>query len=193
MFRGVVCREKFRMGVSTVFGNRKVVFYGAISVDGYIARENDSLDWLLGTEGEEEIGYSDFYATVDTILMGRRTYEQILIQSPEKFPYEGKPCYVFSKTVAGSNDVVAFVNEDIVPFTRTLKEQGGQNIWIVGGGQVLRPMIQARLIDEFIIQIAPSIIGRGIPVFIPGDEDLRLKLLDVRRCQQFAELHYAVI
>lgn len=173
-----------------MFGNRKLIFYGAISVDGYIARENDSLDWLLGTEGEEEIGYSDFYATVDTVLMGRKTYDQILVQSPDRFPYVGKACYVFSRSVVGSNEVVEFVGGDIVEFTKSLKVRSGQNIWIVGGGEVLHPLIRSRLVDKFIIQIAPSIIGRGIPLFIPGDEDIRLNLLDVRRYQQFAELHY---
>lgn len=74
---------------------RKLIFYGATSVDGYIARENHSLDWLYGTEGEEDIGYSDFYATVDTILMGRKTYDQILIYEPHKSPYKGKQCYVY--------------------------------------------------------------------------------------------------
>ena len=72
------------------------------------------------------------------------------------------------------------------------RRNSGHNIWIVGGGEVLHPLIQARLVDEFIIQIAPSIIGRGIPLFIAGDADLRLKLLDVRRYQQLAELHFEV-
>lgn len=173
-----------------MFGNRKLIFYGAISVDGYIARENDSLDWLLGTEGEDEIGYADFYATVDTILLGRKTYDQILIHSPEKFPYEGKECFVFSRTTTGSNGVVQFVRDNPVAFTQSLKAQSGENIWIVGGGDVLHPLILERLVDEFIIQIAPSIIGRGIPLFIPGDADLRLTLIDVRHYKQFAELHY---
>lgn len=169
---------------------RKLVFYGAISVDGYIARENHSLDWLMGTEGEEEIGYSEFYQTVDTILMGRKTYDQILIYAPDKFPYEGKQCYVFSRSTTGSNDSVDFINDDIVAFTKSLKEQTGERIWIVGGGEVMKPLLEAKLVDEFIVQIAPTIIGRGIPLFIPGDEETDLKLVDVKRYKQMAELHY---
>ena len=173
--------------------SRKLIFYGAISFDGCLAREDDSLDWLYGTEGEEEIGYADFYSTIDTILMGRRTYEQIVsVLSPNRFPYEGKACYVFSKSLSGRNEFVQFVGDDIVEFTRSLKAKAGQSIWVVGGGEALHPMIQARLVDEFIIQIAPAIIGRGIPLFIPGNEDVRLRLLDVRRCGQFVELHYEV-
>jgi dihydrofolate reductase len=176
--------------VTDMSNQRKLVFYGAISVDGYIARENHSLDWLLGTEGEEDIGYSDFYGTVDTILMGRKTYDQILIQSPQEFPYKGKQCYVFSRSFTGSNDLVDFINEDIVGFTKSLKDQQGKRIWIVGGGEVLYPLLQAKIVDEFIIQIAPSIIGRGIPLFMPGDQENELRLVNVRRCKQFAELHY---
>ncbi|TYR81244.1 dihydrofolate reductase [Priestia megaterium] len=169
---------------------RKLVFYGAISVDGYIARENHSLDWLIGTEGEEDTGYSDFYETVDTILMGRNTYDQISILSPQEFPYKDKQCYVFSRKMTGSNEFVKFINEDIVGFTQSLKEQEGKRIWIVGGGEVLHPLLQGKLVDEFIIQIAPSIIGRGIPLFMPGDQENKLTLVDVRRYKQFAELHY---
>ncbi|SDN04775.1 dihydrofolate reductase family protein [Bacillus sp. OK048] len=168
----------------------KLVFYGAISLDGYLARENHSLDWLDRTEGEEEMGYQDFYNGVDTILMGRSTYDQIAILSPDKFPYEGKDCYVFSRTLKGSTEYVKFINEDIVGFTQSLKEQEGKRIWIVGGGEVLQPLLQAKLVDEFIIQIAPFIIGRGIPMFVPGEQENELTLVDVRRYKQFAELHY---
>jgi dihydrofolate reductase len=169
-----------------------LVFYGAVSLDGYLARMNDSLDWLFGTEGEEETGYQEFYDTVDIILMGRSTYDQIAILSPEKFPYEGKPCYVFSRTMTGSTEHVTFINEDIDLFTQSLKEQEGKRIWIVGGGDVLQHLLQAKVVDEFIIQIAPIIIGQGIPLFVPGDQENELTLVDVRRYKQFAELHYHV-
>jgi dihydrofolate reductase len=166
----------------------KLVFYGAISLDGYLARENHSLDWLFGTEGEEETGYQEFYDSIGTIIMGRSTYDQIALLSPDKFPYEGKPCYVFSRTMTGSNDHVTFINEDITGFTQSLKEQEGKRIWVVGGGEVLKPLL--KLVDEFIIQIAPTIIGKGIPLFVPGDQENKLTLVDVRRYKQFAELHY---
>lgn len=83
-----------------------------------------------------------------------------------------------------------FINEDIVGFTQSLKEQEGKRIWIVGGGAVLQPLLQEKLVDEFIIQITPVIIGRGIPMFLPGEQENELTLVDVRRYKQFAELHY---
>lgn len=168
----------------------RLVFYGAVSVDGYIARNNHSLDWLLGIEGEDEIGYEDFYATIDTILMGRKTYDQISKDVPNEFPYKGKQCYVFSRTLSGSNELVDFINEDVVEFTKSLKKHPEKRIWVVGGGEVLYPLLQKKLVDEFIIQIAPSIIGRGIPLFIPGEQENQLQLLNVKRNKQLAELHY---
>jgi dihydrofolate reductase len=168
-----------------------VVFYGAVSLDGYLARESHALDWLFGTEGEEETGYQEFYDSVDMILMGRSTYDQIAILSPDKFPYEGKPCYVFSRKLTGSTEHVTFINEDIAGCTQSLKvQEGDKRIWIVGGGEVLQHLLQAKLVDEFMIQIAPVIIGRGIPLFVPGDQENELTLVDVRRYKQFAELHY---
>lgn len=169
---------------------RNVIFYGAISLDGYLARENHALDWLIGTEGEADTGYQEFYDGVDTILMGRNTYDQIKILSPEEFPYKGKSCYVFSRTLTGSNKDVEFKNGDIVGFTKSLKEQDGKKIWIVGGGALLTELLQAKLVDELVIQIAPSILGRGIPLFSQGDHENRLTLVDVRRYKQFAEMHY---
>lgn len=171
---------------------RKLVFYGAISLDGYIARKDHSLDWLIGTEGEESTGYHDFYDTVDTILMGRKTFEQIQVLSPNEFPYEGKSCYVFSRTKTGSTEHVHFINEELASFTDSLKNQDGKKIWIVGGGEVLQPLLKEKLVDEFILQVAPAILGSGIPLFPPGEIESKLTLLNVKRYKQFAELHYTL-
>ena len=171
---------------------RRLIFYGATSLDGYIARENHSLDWLIGTEGEDETEFTEFYQSVDTILMGRKTYQQVLILSPNEFPYKDKQCYVFSHLLDGKDEFVEYINNDIVEFTKSLKELEGERIWIVGGGEVLYPLLQAKLVDEFIIQIAPSIIGKGIPLFMPGEQENELSLVDVRRYKQFAEMHYVL-
>lgn len=169
---------------------RKVVFYGAISLDGYLARKNHSLDWLMGTEGENDTTYSEFYDTVDTLIMGRKTYEQILLLSPEAFPYEGKKCYVMSRTLTGSTEFVTFVNTDLVGLVKSLASQPGKRIWIVGGGEVLKPLLEEKLVDEFIIQLAPVILGNGIPLFVPGDYENRLMLKDVKQYKQFVEVYY---
>ncbi len=172
--------------------DRKVVLYVAASLDGYIAKDDDSLDWLYNSEGEGDNGYSEFYSTVDTILIGRKTYDQILILVDGDFPYKNKQCYVFSNSTIGKNENVEFVNEDIVTFTNNLKKQEGNDIWIVGGGDLLHSFIKERLVDEFIITVAPTLIGKGIPLFKETDFETRLSLIDIKQFNQFAQLHYEV-
>jgi dihydrofolate reductase len=171
---------------------RKLVLFIAASLDGYIATKDDSLEWLFKVEGEGDNGYSEFYNTVDTILIGRRTYDWIVDKEKENFPYKNKKCYVFSKSLSGEDKNVEFINSDIVEFTNKIKEEPGGNIWIVGGGDLLHFFIKERLVDEFIITIAPTLIGRGIPLFKEIDFELELRLKGIRQFNQFAELHYEV-
>jgi dihydrofolate reductase len=171
---------------------RKLVLFIATSLDGYIATKNESLDWLFKVEGEGDNGYSEFYETVDTILMGRRTYDWILNHETEAFPYSNKECFVFSRSVNSENKNVEFVNEDIVSFTNKLKKQEGGNIWIVGGGELLHGFIKEKLVDEFIVTVAPTLIGTGISLFKEDDYQLELSLKGTRRFNQFVELHYEV-
>jgi dihydrofolate reductase len=170
-----------------------LVLYVASSLDGYIAKEDDSLDWLFKAEGQGDNGYSNFYETVDTILMGRRTYEQILVLENGKFPYKDKKCYVFSKTVNETNEHVEFVNDDILNFSNKLKRQIGKNIWIVGGGSLLNSFLKEKLVDEFIITIAPTIIGNGIPLFQKDDLEIELCLKGITRFSHFAQLTYELV
>ncbi len=175
-----------------MISNRKVVLYIAASLDGYIATKEDSLQWLFDVEGEGDNGYSEFYETIDTILIGRRTYDWVMEAEKGKFPYENKQCYVFSKTMSGKHDNVEFVNEDVVTFTNRIKEVKGSNIWVVGGGDLLHSFIKENLVDEFIITIAPTILGKGIPLFKDVGFETKLTLKSVKKYNQFAELHYVL-
>jgi Dihydrofolate reductase len=172
--------------------NRKLVLFIAASLDGYIATEDDSLEWLFKIEGEGDNGYSEFYSTVDTILIGRRTYDWIIDKEKDEFPYKNKKCYVFSKSEKGNNENIEFINQDVVEFTNKIKTLDGGNIWLVGGGNLLNSFIKERLVDEFIITISPTLIGRGIPLFKKNDFELELKLKDVKRFNQFVQLYYEV-
>ncbi len=172
---------------------RKLVLYIATSLDGYIATNEHNLDWLLSVEGEGDNGYSKFYSTVDTILIGRTTYDWIMDQEKGDFPYKGKECYVFSRTKRDANEYVTFVHDDIIQFTKSLENRDGKNIWLVGGGDLLDTFIKEKLVDEIIITIAPNLLGSGIPLFKNNDFHTQLSLIAVNRYNQFAELHYEVI
>ncbi|TKC19847.1 dihydrofolate reductase family protein [Robertmurraya kyonggiensis] len=172
--------------------NRNVVLFIASSLDGYIATKDDSLDWLFKVEGKGDNGYSEFYETVDTVVMGKKTYDWLLKHDLEEFPYKNKACYVFTQSATEDTEDVRFVNEDVVQFTNTLRAQEGKNIWIVGGGELLHSFIKKKLVDEMIITVAPQIIGEGIPLFKAGDYQIDLTLKGTRTFNQFVELHYIV-
>jgi dihydrofolate reductase len=145
---------------------RGLRLYIASSLDGYIAGPKGELDWLdIG--GDLDYGYREFYASIDATLMGNATYQQALTFGP--FPYPDKTNYVFTRGAPPADDAHArFVSGDIAAFVRSLKDAPGADIWLVGGGQVNTVMLNAGLIDEVILTMAPVVLGEGIPLFAPG-------------------------
>lgn len=169
--------------------DRKVILYIASSLDGYIARKNGDVDWLSIVEAEsEDYGYKAFYQTIDTVLLGRKTYEQVLTFGD--FPYRQKACYVFSSTSQSNTDDVQFINSDIVSFVNDLKKREGKDIWLVGGSELTKTFMTHDLIDEYIISIIPMILGEGIPLFANCGSQ-HLKLIDTKRyASGLVQLHY---
>lgn len=172
--------------------NRNVVLFIASSLDSYIATKEESLEWLFKVEGEGDNGYSEFYNTIDTVLMGKKTYDWIMKHGFEEFPYQNKDCYVFTRSTIEDTENVKFVSPDIPDFVNELKSQPGKNIWIAGGGELLQSFLKESLVDELIVTIAPALIGKGIPLFKEGDYQLDLSLKGTRNFNQFVELHYEV-
>ena len=171
---------------------RNLILYIAASLDGYIATEDESLEWLFNVEGEGDNGFSEFYETVDTVLMGNKTYDWIIRHETGEIPYKNKECYVFTKSSIEDTEDVKFINDDIVSVINKLKYQEGRNIWIVGGGELLQYFLKEKLVDEIILTVAPTIIGKGIPLFKKGDYQLDLALKGTRTFNQFVELNYGV-
>ncbi len=164
----------------------EVILYVASSLDGYIARANGDVDWLEQASEEsegppEDYGYPEFIANVGTVLMGRVTYEQVLSFDVD-YPYAGKAGYVFSRTRAGERDEnTQFVDgSDLPGLIRELKSGAGGNIWLVGGGQLVREFLILDLIDRIELFIQPIILGQGIPLFPPPTPQLNLVLADSR-------------
>ncbi|MFW9853908.1 MAG: dihydrofolate reductase family protein [Candidatus Thorarchaeota archaeon] len=155
---------------------REVVLYIATSLDGYVANIQSKVDWL--PPGDEGYGFTGFFSNVSTVLMGRKTYDQILSRNA-RFPYQGKKCYVFSRTKDGQDDNVVFVNTPINEFVPQLKQEDGKNIWLVGGGALIEAFIKQNLIDRYRIYIVPHLLGKGIPLFVPQDIEVPLKLMKI--------------
>ncbi|MFF2907570.1 dihydrofolate reductase family protein [Paenibacillus sp. NPDC057934] len=170
---------------------RPVVLYIAASLDGYIARGDGGVDWLNDVEGEGDNGYSDFYNTIDTVLIGKKTYDQTF-ELTDEFPYADKQCYVFSRSEQPPSPYVTFIHEDMAGFVHKLKEQDGGKIWIVGGAEVLDVLMKEKLVDEFIVTITPIVLGNGIPLFKGDNPEQKLTLKGSKSLGQFVELHYVV-
>ena len=149
---------------------RKLTLYTAASLDGYIAGPNGEIDWL-DIPGEPEgadYGYNAFFESIDTTLQGTTTYE--LAAGFSEDPYPGRANFVFTRKSPPpeDNEHWRFVTGDIAEFVRKLKEQPGEGIWLVGGGQINTIMLNAGLIDEIIVTYFPVVLGEGIPLFAPG-------------------------
>jgi len=157
---------------------RKVIFGGASSLDNFIARKDDAIDWLLWTKEVEKIMES-FWRTIDTVVMGRRTYE-VAARSGHAVAYPGIKTYVCSRTIKEASDKgVVFVSEDAADFVRRLKSKEGKDICLMGGGVLAKSLFEAELIDEVRLNIHPVLIGSGIPLFyeMPRQIDLELTKL----------------
>jgi dihydrofolate reductase len=151
-------------------------YFVASSLDGYIARPDGGIEWLFT---DADYGYADFYASVDTILMGRRTFEPMLREGV--FHYPGKRTFVFSTTLASTPfPEVAVVRGDPAELVTSLKRGGGGKIWLVGGSSLAAPLFRAGLVDELVVSFHPVTLGAGIPLFPPGDAAGRWRLLSLR-------------
>ncbi|EPH94768.1 riboflavin biosynthesis protein RibD protein [Enterococcus faecalis 13-SD-W-01] len=169
---------------------RKIVFYGAISLDGYLAAANHDLQWLLDTPTGEQTTYEAFFETIDTTVMGRKTYEEAKKLLEAEALYPEKENFVFSRNPELQMSDATVIHEDPVTFLKQLQEKEGGNIWIVGGGSLIKPLLEENMIDEWQIQIAPVLLGKGIRLFEPGDYEERLEYIGVEQFGQFAELRY---
>lgn len=164
-----------------------VFFYGCVTLDGYLADKNHGLDWLHQTGGEEDTGYDAFYQKMDVTIMGRRTYDEIAKLEDAASVYPDTENYVFTHSVSLPQKRFVPVNGDMVEFVKGL---GEKNIWIVGGNTVLAPLLDRDMVDHLIVQVAPVLLGEGIPLFTQKEGLRRFRLDEVKRYGQFAELVY---
>lgn len=177
-------------------------YYTATSLDGFIATEDDSLDWLFPLGDINDTGYPSFIAEVGALVMGSTTYEWILRHSDmvadwtsSPWPYK-QPTWIFSSrklpTIEGAD--IRFVKGDVKPVHAEIVQAAGErNIWIVGGGDLAGQFYDANLLDEVFVQIGSVTLGRGKPLFPRRITSPPLQLMSVRQVGTgFAELRYQV-
>jgi len=163
---------------------RKVTFGGANSLDNFIARKNDAVDWLMWNK-EVAVIMKDFWKTIDTMVMGRRTYEVAMKSfGGDSVSYPGVTTYVFSRTLTKKHRApkgVNIISEDAAEFVSKLKNEKGKDICVMGGGVLARSLFEAGLIDEIGFNIHPVLLGSGIPLFLEMTKQIDLELV---KCQE---------
>jgi dihydrofolate reductase len=158
---------------------RKLKYYVACSVNGFISREDGSYDFFP-MEGEHVADYIESLKAFDVVLMGRRTYEQGLKVGVTD-PYPSMKSYVFSRTMKESpNERVALVSGDAGAAVRELKNGAGKDIYLCGGAALATTLFAEGLVDEVILKLNPLLIGPGIPLFSGPVRKTDLELTDTK-------------
>ena len=173
---------------------RNVIVHIATSADGYIARPDGDLEWLTSRPAPKGFyGMGAFMRTVDTMLLGRKTYE-VSLRMGATFDSRSRHV-VFSRQPppADTPPGVEFVHEAIGSFVSRLRERPGKDIWLMGGGELIASFLDEQAIDEFVISVVPVFIGDGIPLIARRHRHVPLDLLSVERFEDgLVQLRYRV-
>ncbi|MBW6437791.1 dihydrofolate reductase family protein [Actinoplanes hulinensis] len=180
----------------------KTQYYTATSIDGYIADENNSLEWLFEVDEGTENPFGEFFEGVGAFAMGATTYEWILehdnlIEEPENWHdmYGNVPCWVFTHRdlplVPDAN--IFMISGDVRRVHEAMMVAAqGRNVWLAGGGNLVGQFVAEGLLDEIILGIVPAILGSGVPMLRHRLLVNDLVLTNIREVGQFAYLTYAV-
>ena len=174
--------------------HRQVIVYIAASLDGYIAEPNDDLSFLSVVEKEgEDYGYHDFVSTIDTVLVGRKTYDWVMNHVPE-FPHADKNTYVITRTPREKIGKTQFYTGDLKNLVEQLRSESGKNIFVDGGADLVNALLKEDLIDEIIVSIIPVLLGGGVRLFQEGWNKKDLQLISSKQYEKgLVQLHYSCI
>lgn len=171
--------------------HRTLVLYIACSLDGYIAAPDGSLDFLnpMQIEGED-YGYADFVATVDAVIVGRKTYDSVLAMGYD-FPHADKEAYIVTRTPRDPIGSVQFYTGSLTALVQDLKSRPGKNIFCDGGAEIVHELLKNNLIDEFYISIIPVLLGSGVRLFKDGRPEGKIALVGTKSFETgLVQLHY---
>jgi dihydrofolate reductase len=172
---------------------RKTSLFIAMSLDGYIAKPNDDLSFLKLVEKEgEDYGYAEFTKTIDTLIIGRRTYDYVLKEIGLSHYDNGKrDIYVITRTERPQLGRTIFYTGNITKLVKQLKSEKGKNIYCDGGAEVINELLKHDLVDEFIISVIPVLLGNGTRLFKDGRPEQTLEFIEVKTFETgLTQLHY---
>jgi dihydrofolate reductase len=160
---------------------RTVTYGAACSLDGFIGRPDGGVDWLHFSRDVQQI-MADYWARIDTVLMGRRTWQAAAGASGGGAGMKGIEAYVFSRTLEpGAVRGATLVRDDAAGFVRSLKARPGRDICVMGGGDLARSLIAGGVVDEIGVNIHPVLLGSGIPLFVDPGRQVDLALSECRQ------------
>ena len=161
---------------------RKVVLFISMSLDGYVATKDDDLSFLETVQVEgEDYGYSAFTSTIDTYIIGRKTYDVVTKLLDGKFPQADQfQCYIITRQSIPNQDNITFYNGDIETLISDLRSKPGKHIYCDGGPQIVKLLLDKVLIDELIISVVPVLLGDGKKLFESGIPYHQLKHIETK-------------
>ena len=172
---------------------RQISLFIAISLDGYIAKPNNDLSFLKIVEKEgEDYGYAKFTSAIDTLIVGRKTYDYVLKEIGSSHYDNGeRDIYVITRTPKPNKGRVTFYTGDIAELVKKLKSENGKDIYCDGGAEVINELLKLDLIDEYIISIIPILLGNGTRLFKDGRPEQLLELISSKSFDTgLMQLHY---
>jgi len=172
---------------------RKLSLFIATSLDGYIAKPNDDLSFLKIVEKEgEDYGYAEFTANIDTIILGRKTYDYVLKEIGSSHYDNGqRDVYVITRSERPSVGRTTFYSGDLRDLIQRLKSEKGKDIYCDGGAEIINELLRHDLIDELIISIIPILVGNGTRLFKDGRPEQRLEFISAKSFESgLTQLHY---
>ncbi|HUR82562.1 MAG TPA: dihydrofolate reductase family protein [Thermoanaerobaculia bacterium] len=171
---------------------RRFIAYYAASADGYISRSDGSVDWLERPTPKDFYGIANFLASIDAVVMGRKTYDFAMAHGGVPTT-NGAKNYLFSTTVKDVAENVELVTEDVATFVDRIRSAEGENIWLLGGAALWDSFLDAGALDELMIFVIPILIGEGIPAL---NAKLRTQQLELVESKPFEDgvvmLHYRI-
>ena len=156
---------------------RKVILGVAVSLDGFIEGPNGEYDWCLT---DQDYGLSDFFKRVDTIFVGRKTYEMSLGMEGSGAGFPQFKEYIFSTTLGKVKDGATLIKDNIKNEVENIKKEKGKDIWLFGGASLTTSLMNLRLVDELSLAFHPILLGSGKPLFQHIQDRINLTLVDTK-------------
>ncbi|WP_312788993.1 dihydrofolate reductase family protein [Sphingobacterium sp.] len=172
---------------------RKISLFIAMSLDGYIAKPNNDLSFLKLVEKEgEDYGYAEFTSQIDTIIVGRKTYDYVIDEIGGAHYDNGqRDVYVITRTERPQSGRTIFYTGELTKLVTRLKSGSGKNIYCDGGAEVINELLKYDLIDDFVISVIPVLLGNGTRLFKDGRPEQALEFITAKAFDTgLTQLHY---